>query len=205
MRLVDDHHHEFGDLDLGPIPSESLAVLGKSAELARYLAGETCQIRPVGVLGDHPQGLLLAGTADHHGDLGDRRRRIDRFGHVVVLAVQRRSLTVQHRQDDVECFFESRPLREGVERDVEGVVLEPESSGSDPSETRGRSRLPLRHAPAAPGWRRSRSERSPAPLTRVSATQVVAPSTSLRQRVDRHGQFDESKAGKHDRDADHPN
>ena len=62
----------------------------------------------------------------------DRRRLVDRVLHLVVLAVERRALVAQHREDDLQRLLELlEPVGERAELEAERVVLELEPAGAD--------------------------------------------------------------------------
>ena len=66
------------------------------------------------------------------GMRADRRRLVDRVVHLVVLAVERRPLVAQHREDDLQRLLELlEPVGERAELEAERVVLELEPAGAD--------------------------------------------------------------------------
>ncbi len=129
----DHHHHQLGDDDLGTVTSEPIAVLGEHLQLAGDLGDRSPrQVRLVGVLGDHPERLLLAGAADHDRDPRQGSGRVDGVVHLVVRAGERHALAPQQRDDDLERFFELlEAISERAELEPERVVLELEPAGAD--------------------------------------------------------------------------
>ena len=101
-------------------------------ELAGDLLDGAGEVRLIGVLGDHPQCLLLSRTADHDRDARDRCRNVHRVGHLIVLAPQRNRLAPQHRHDDLQRFLQLlEPVGEGTELVTERLVLELEPARAD--------------------------------------------------------------------------
>ena len=109
-------------------------MLLKNLEFVWDLVDRTArEVGLVGVLGNHPQRLLLTTASDHDRDTGNRPRGVDRVGDLVVLPRETHLLSAKHRDHDLQCLFELlEPVGERAKLKAEGVMFELEPPGTDP-------------------------------------------------------------------------
>ena len=108
--------------DLGVVAADVVAVPAQHVELVLDVGrrgGE--EVARVAVLRDQAQGLAFAAAADEHRRPGDRLRRAERLGELVVLALERPVVVrVPHLRADLQRLLEAlEPLGERRERDAE--------------------------------------------------------------------------------------
>ena len=114
-----------GLVDRVVVAPDLRAVRTQNVELAR-LARAREKVARVGVLGDHPQRLLLAAAADHDRRVrpGQRLRRVERALERVVLAAVGLLVAVPHLQADLQGLLQPlEALRDRRERDAEPARL----------------------------------------------------------------------------------